>query len=794
MLQEHSHLRPNIDEVIVRLHRILGSEPPSSSLHSVQGNKNTTDSFASSSSTVQTSEGSNGAAAGVNNDLIAIGPTEEERKKVESEEMRRRNENITPMRRGRPNKSTVPGKTLPEAKPDVSSSIVESDSQLHSKGNTSDKLDFADSFSPHSNGSTADSLPASRPPSTLQHSPSLPGFDSALASRGASPLPQRLIPSPSALGKTLPETNRSSHEVQKESNQYSSSRFPSIDEIDRHYSNDRNRSPLSVPPKSDSQPVRSPVSNIPGLSNRSSVSAMAGKFSGMSSASNTGSDQGKRDKRSLTSTTMSGSTAQGSSSPHNHADPQLVAKPFERPSLPSRKQMHKDWLPPNVIDRTVPLKATDKYSRQTDTTQLEKTDKSEVDSSDDDVVPPEDLDAPRRRRPVTMNIAASYEEKLRATAGTTESTKDTVRPGKIKIPPWNQSNEAEEEHVSTIQTSDSSITSKVETPHGNTSKDVNLLDVDPGLTSAPKSSEADPLERTLDNMQKATPPAWDEDDEEMHFLPQPTIGVDKNDLTARGASANLQEHDNATDMPTVLQIRKQYADAATSPRQMTPEAQEAVEDKQASSQSSSQNDSRPIVPPKAMQENHTREVENLVSSFGGVNLRQGRIAKPTPPIKPGSIRGRQRTFESEIPVIHGQSQEAPSISREYAASTELPQQTKRKAPVVAAKPLGIHSRREDMKPWEREEEEKQRVEKYGALRASSPSKTGGETKPPSEAQERFRGVSSLINQWQANAAKGAPGWGTVGTEHKGGGKEHHDEDVLSQRREQRQTRITSREI
>lgn len=853
MLQEQSSNRPSIDEILLRVHRMLGTQPPSSVLDKISAMKSGSVNAPLSSPGPrpnQISSKPTAAAGGVTNDLIEVGQTEADRKRAEDEDLKRRSEAITPMRRGRPTKGAggTPSSTAtsaaaakfeqaaaatlqpsPSMRKSTSSfgNLNSQPSSTQPRPLSPDKgspLGFSDSFAPSKgmmkNGSSKTLIgDSSRPSSALDHSPALPGFDAAnrLESARASPIPPPANASaPTGASNVSSLSNRFEKQgpIQpkpvKEDD--TSSRFPSVEELDRRYPTDNiPAKPSPTELKSPLSPGRSPVStspnlqsSIPGLSNRAPVSAMADKFGAM--ASKRGSIPAQSRPLPLVSGKPSGTSSVGTRWPHQQAQPSgasstsLTGDRLPPPSLPSRKH---DWLQRNGSDTASSAKkAAELPTGQEDP--IEKPDRKTLEengdfSSDEDEMPPEDLDVPVNKRASAIVPSTYAEAKQKALERQQDhvSTKmpSTSIPGKVRTPDWIKGDSGKSPSASTAQTNI-------------TGENVLKLPVATGTSTAldhatrTNSAQFDGLQSGVVDQQKAIAPAWDEDDEEMHFLPQPTLNstpsgrpISQIIPTQAMSSGRLIDFDEEVpversvkvDAGSQAPVGKQYADASTSPGHSSPDIQLQPSIVPAS-------ETLPVLSPKPTQINKTG---NLVSKFEDVRL----SSKPSPPVKPDHIATRQE--KADLPNDARREEEVrplrspPAVASKPANLTSTLSSSADQPPTksstmppssnIGRLPALDRSSKPNMptksstsasllKPWEKEAMEKEQVEKFGSLRSRSPVKqiAGSlndtnkqpppppSSKPKGEAQDRFQGVSSLISQWQANASKGAPGWGTVG--------------------------------
>ncbi|EPQ29681.1 uncharacterized protein PFL1_02901 [Pseudozyma flocculosa PF-1] len=347
LLIEQSTQRPSIDQVILDVHKILGTRPPSSAAHYAQLALSGKIVAPLPSVSVSTRSADNrpvssqsGARPSAEAALISIGPTKQEREEAETRQLAMQTENITPMRRGRPTKQAAPSVT-PDAggsvaarpsspkKPSSHGDRPAATSYAHKRSSPSDSIPaaptsngFDDSFkpgpspsfalragafaplsppskstvtppfsasavpgspislpprpsenagspSPHLlrpiNGASPGPNAGSQAPSPFRHSPALPGF-SATNSPAPSPVPG---PNGADLLRTKPASRLGDDDG-------AAGRFPSVEEIDARYASP---SPVASPPASaSSAPPKTASMQIPGLSSRASVGALAGRI------------------------------------------------------------------------------------------------------------------------------------------------------------------------------------------------------------------------------------------------------------------------------------------------------------------------------------------------------------------------------------------------------------------------------------------------------------------------------------------------------------------------------------
>jgi len=812
MLQEQSTSRPTIDQVITGIHRILGTTPPSSAVHyanlaasgkqmqplpsvvSSSSSKPLSGSGADVAASAMAKLKPNELAGGVDRTLIEMGPSESERRRVEEEEFKKRNEGITPMRRGRPNKAAN-ATAEPPRSPSPFKGSTPSSSAPSQPPKQQQTFGFADSFSPTTITSTGSApAPPSRPGSGMHYSPSMPGMD---ISNRASPLPKAVSP----LGQSNKPTSQ---------DEEASSRFPSVEELDLQYGTGSSprfassRTPVTSPPASlpNSQ---SRASLIPGLSERAPVSAMAGKFGNKSSSASNGAITPPATTPAVTGKwTGAGPSSlakrwphQDSASSSGNSKTPNAAKEAPPPALPSRKPHLKDWLmdddekrsdsskpsspiPVSISPAPVPAAPTSSAATELDV--------EDAESSEEEDSRPEDVNEPvsvARKRQSLMG--KSLFEERRDAARDRNSTWTKPSPaitsgstGKVKKPDWLQQQKEVDEEASPRNR----MSQPLQAEASNTSPSLMKSSHDEGAKDHGGATSA-------------AAPAWDEDDEEMHFLPQPDLNSTQGyeQQVNRQAIAPISTSNRA----------KKYADAATSPGRGTPVAitpTTAAIQPTPTAPPALARTAAPIVPkdqkptsfvsPKPIRSQSIKDVGGLVNKYQDFGLNKGEDSNSstyassssmarskdsdvTPAMPQESAReGGSRIQQRKDSLINGNRPNTITITNNMAAVAPFP-------PVTSSKPSSWSRREGDasrmsasapkksqtMKPWEREAAEKEQVERYGSLRSASPTKTEVERgedgeQGGTEAQERFSGVSSLISQWQANSSKGAPGWGTVG--------------------------------
>lgn len=780
MLQEQSTSRPTIDQVILGIHRILGTTPPASAVHysnlASSGNQvQPLPSVSSASSSCFQNSGTEvaahalakhqavsntGPAGGVSKDLIEMAPSESEQRRVEQEEFKKRSEGITPMRRGRPNRAsnnTAAASASTTVTP-ISSSRPSSPIKISATSpvvplqpSGQQTLGFTDSFSPPKHS-------PSRPESALHYSLNMPGM---VSSNRASPLPPGVLSPPIAPVKSPLQ------------NDEAGSRFPSVEELDLQYGSGYSSKPSNIPSRSRTITIPSSMTStsmsssssrsnlIPGLSERAPVSAMAGKFGSMASNTSNGSTSSLTSPPPSVTNRWTGGGLTGATSvakrwPHQESGgssssrisptlPRDSASPA--PTLPARKPYLHDWLTDKSITAktgssspAIPAPVDSPSSSIEKNSAQEEADSS---SDDDEDEKPEDADETVGHTNHWHGVIGKgvFEERREAAQdrNSTWNKPSTITPsystGKVKTPDWVQQNKESD-----------SVASNNPAP-------------------------SVPFLSTTETKTAAKPPAWDEDDEEMHFIPQPHLDL---------KSDQGFEHQARNQFTDATRIKK-YADASTSPGHNTPTMTSPLLDRhqpyhyRSAAPPPIVKERKPsVLAPKPIRSQSIKDVGGLVSKYQDVNITNDG-SNESASQKQAAIPSSATTNSS---LVQQRKDSLVNGSRPANATSLM-------APprVTASKPTSWSSSQKEssssqatitpknsLKPWEKEALEKEQVHKYGSLRSASPSKIEVESRPEQaaptavrpEAQDRFSGVSSLISQWQSNSSKGAPGWGTVG--------------------------------
>lgn len=602
-----------------------------------------------------------------------------------------------------------------------------------------------------------------------------------------------------------------------------SSRFPSVEELDARYASPPPKS--SVPPTrrwkeeenerdqrtSQAIPRSKTTSNvtIPGLSNRQSLSAIAGKFGGTvgspvtspptssAMAAPSANHQASFDKpsgsvmkrwnhESSASITTAPSTSDRRSSyltaTSTSSSKKLPPAPeMERraPALPQRQPKPKDWLTGDESVEDKPTEDRDAYKSPArygpQSIGVEKLEDAHdaSESSGDEEEGPEDLDKPAARERATPthvagNIVSQRLQARKDSAPTlpAPSKKPTLPPGKIRPPAWIEAEPRssavpkEETEEREKMTSDAEMDKMAQEAEKALEK----------FIGAGASTDDGPSPVSVDaTMTKVSAPApsWDEDDEEMQFIAPPALqgnGAEVSNLVELGTPVHKA--------PPV----KTYVEASTSPMP-SPVSRGPEEQKPLSKEAPAK---PPVVAPKPTRKSTAREVAEIMSKYEGLSTEDPSLSSPSQPESDKLISSPSMAASSngpkpdeqpafdKVPEAVPKQQRKDSMSSTYNGSVPpKPSSSKPSSWQAATKPSGA-GQFAHLKPWEREAAEKAQVEKYGSLRDQDEDEGDGEPSSArlsrkGEAQERFTGVSNLISQWQANAQKGAPGWGTIGS-------------------------------
>ncbi|KAJ1026959.1 hypothetical protein NDA16_002252 [Ustilago loliicola] len=429
MLKEQSTDRPTIDQVIINVHQILGTRPPQAALHYASAAANgkiaaplptlISGAKSSSSDAASSLRQPKPAIGGIDASLISMGPSKKELEQAEAREIELQKQSITPMRRGRPTKPNteassptkkpdediVAKSSSPAPEPPAKSSplwsVPDSAKPSSSGAKTGPLIEgFGDSFSPAAAATSTESPPSlpkrstppsvspdasgdaatkasdravdknllrasstsnapSPAPSPLRHSPALPGFSVA-----PSPAPSPLPP-PLTTGKDAPRPPSGGASTRDEL----TDRFPSLEDLDARYAT--SAAPSSSAPASapSSLPSGGSQVNVPGLANRASVGAMAGRFERPFEPQRPGAPSSRvAPSKSATISAFSASSDSGATSkgrtnsiskrwqPSVIAQDRMAKEPELQPSSAAKKTpASKDWLTGDVSDDEPPV-------------------------------------------------------------------------------------------------------------------------------------------------------------------------------------------------------------------------------------------------------------------------------------------------------------------------------------------------------------------------------------------------------------------------------------------------------
>ena len=894
LLREQSTDRPTIDEVLVRVHQLLGSVPPASAVHyarqAAQGKQAlplpTVVSSTSSSRTglgsgvgpgarslddtvlvqvaqqrVAAAAGPTASGGGINragargsgagpSDLISVVAPPQTQRDAERAEAEALKQSITPMRRGRPTKGgagpapatstpastasrpELPLKSADRSRPRPAASIVRNltgdnkassssasaaaaaatmvpgglvasrGSRFSTQASPSSSSrpsilgtgsgGFDDSFAP-SPSARSDTVPvtsaggADRRSPLLQHSPEMPGFSSPVVSSGIPLQSEQSAATASASAALSKATNGTSDDGDV------SSRFPSVEELDARYQNKTKPSASSFDaPFSSSAAASRTNSRISptvshSVSHRESVGAMASRFS----SSGTSSSSQARLAEGSGSTTSGAGGGVGSLAkrwPHaatvNSPSPTLpprsspVLEKHAAPSPPATAQKPpRDWLTGDDTEEApVPASVA--------TSPVEERQQPQEQDSDDEPEGPEDLTAGK-------SVAERYGQ------------------GAVKSAPPPLPSSAKPA-VAATRSGEVASTGAAKSPV-EVQRDVDFEDEDDRdlatiegrLPQARSQKQTEEVEPPLP-ARRVQAPGWDEMDDESEMralsqkplapsgeqapLPSPRkttapTAVVKPPVASPPSSAGADLGESLSAQPQSkpqIQLQaqpKQYADAATSPVAADEEVKHEL----------------PTAPGKAGPSISER-MQGLKMAASGSSSGSA-AAKPSPSVSPVSLptstAGGSSIRDRYKPASSAAGGGAVSSSVNSNASYEPAVITPRVVASAKTSDIGVVKARppppaSSLKPWEREaaaaaEVSRGSLVRNDALKASvdddaagasgsgaSASGTDGTAKPPSEAQERFRGVSDLISRWQQNSASRTPGWGRIGEEPSSG--------------------------
>uniref|UniRef100_V5GH73 non-specific serine/threonine protein kinase n=2 Tax=Kalmanozyma brasiliensis (strain GHG001) TaxID=1365824 RepID=V5GH73_KALBG len=824
---------------------------------------------------------------GIDANLISMGPSKKELEKAEARELELQAQSITPMRRGRPNKPAASSVDSPVRR--FEEEVPKASSPAPSKAETSTKPaplwsvpekpalsvktgplieGFGDSFAPVSSDSNAESSPVvskrstESPPvlpkrpspsslspaasgettdrpldknllrassngpspalSPLRHSPALPGFNVAPSPISTPPPPattSRDAPAPAAEQKSGTPRDELTD------------RFPSLEDLDAKYA-----TPASITaPVSSSSDSSAPTSapsgtrnavNVPGLANRASVGAMAGRFERPFEPQRVGSGRAPLHKSATISGFSTADSKPRAGSVSKRWQPSIIAhdqigqsKDSKPPSAPSdsKAQPSKDWLTGDVSDEDDTKPAARAQDKETETKiyatkpqapsnakkQLDAGEEIDVDepSSDEGEAGPEEAVAQRPNLPPRLGAdrLSSFQSRASASSApsqpesqeqsTDSKTSKPERPritaGRVKAPSW-LVDAVDSPTAAERLMSSSSITSIGSGGLGGSLKSPAAELVSPitDVTAAEQLDEAarqaqDQLEALLRGPADEAPTKEEEVDEQSPTLPS-VVKVkapawddddeeDEKEMSAlpkpdlqTGRSNGTSAEERKTSPPAVA-----YAPVLPANKPSSSSVASRWNPSQSQAQPSQRKD---LVDAATSPASIPSPVESVKDKFGSFSITPASETEP----------------ERHAPTAMRPSSIVAQRSQQYAspaaqASEPAVIQPKRPTPIRPAK--GSHLRGYSvstsgaggLKPWEREAAQsaaasKGAIVKNSALPAASTTRLHGREDEQEDAprngaggdDERFKGVSSLISRWQQNVESNAPGWGRIG--------------------------------
>ncbi|CBQ73483.1 related to ARK1-Actin Regulating Kinase [Sporisorium reilianum SRZ2] len=877
MLKEQSTDRPTVDQVILNVHQILGTRPPQAAVHYAQaaasgkiaaplptlvsgGSKTLSASDAASSSPAKSKP-----TGGIDANLISMGPSKKELEQAEARQLELQAQSITPMRRGRPTKSSAetvdsPAKKLDEGLLKSSSPPAPSASEAPAKSTPLWKVPdakpssvktrpliegFGDSFAPAPTSAGPESPPvlpkrptpssvspeasgnavgaseraidknllrassASTAPSPalspLRHSPALPGF-SVAPSPAASPLPVSSTAKDAPPAAPAP-AQKSGGTPRDEL----TDRFPSLEELDARYatpaasSSPSSSAPASAPSSLPSAGAGGQVS-VPGLANRASVGAMAGRFerpfepqpqrpgSGRTAFSKSATISAFSGMGDSASRARSGSVSnrwQPSVIAHDRVGKEHEPKMSGASSSLRKTPASKDWLTGDVSDqeeeqRTEAAGAAQPRAASRSPSAAQRGAAQEVeadDASSDDDEPAEPEEAVAQRPALPPRLSADRLSSFTGAAGrpahaapmqadedgangkTSRPERPRITPGRVKAPSWLvdavDSPTAAERLMSTSQGASAGY-GGLKSPGAA----AELL-VSP-VTDATAAEQLDEAARraqhqleallrgpaedeepgpVLASVAKVKAPAWDddvgEDVREMKALPKPDI------LAGMGKAANGQKPSPPPVLPATskpasssLSTMGSRSDSQPDPSQLQPQLQE-----------------KQLVDVAAS----PATVDTVKDKLSAISLTapEQPAAVSSGPAKPSTLAAQRGAHDVAEPAV---------------------MQPKRPTPIRPPKSAhlrsGSSSTAGGLKPWEREAAQSAAASKNGVVKSSAlPAASTMRLHAVDDAdrgaggageEDRFSGVSSLISRWQQNVESNAPGWGRIGGKARAG--------------------------
>lgn len=822
---------------------------------------------------------------GIDANLISMGPSKRELEQAEAKQLELQAQSITPMRRGRPTKAPAESNDSPAKKLD--DDLIQSDSPAPPASAASAKNapswtvpeskrpsvktgplieGFGDSFAPVAPASvTSESSPAlpkrpspsfgspeassdsastsdrpidrnllrassSNAPSPaltpLRHSPALPGF-SAVPSPAASPL------APSTKDQPRPPSAQKSGTPRDEL----ADRFPSLEDLDAKYaipatstapapsppSSNATASASSSLPSGGSTADKGHVS-VPGLSNRTSVGAMAGRFERPFEPQRPGSGRTPLQKSATVSgfltsdhrpSARSGSVSnrwQPSIIAHDRADKELHQhQTFTTASL-KKAAASKDWLTGDVSDqeddkpaedaaeeKEAKIYATQPQAPSSDPSAAKpdaagrEIEADEASSDEDELAQPEEAVAQRPTlpprlsadrmssflsRPTASQSAQPEEDGVNGKAAKPERPR--IVPGRVKAPSW-LVDAVDSPTAAERLISNSSMLS----PGAVGSDSLKLAAADSLVSPVTDATAAEQLDEAARQAQ-----------DQLEALLR---GPEENSMSTQKQEEQEAQEKMEEESPTMPSTAKVKAPAwddedEEGEREMNalpkPELQAGVANGGGKA-------SPPLVATSGKQSEEqtlpkpSSSSSNIASRWGAASQAQSQPSQrkdvqlvdvatsPAPAsVSVDSVKDR---------FNHLSLNRKPDISPDTAAPQHIPAKPSGASQRSMAEPMVIQPKRptpirpqkkdhlrstsiSTLKPWEREAAQSAAaasggIIKNSALPAASTARLQSNDAPDAEVDaERFKGVSSLISRWQASVESNAPGWGKIGSD------------------------------
>ncbi|SNX87187.1 related to ARK1 - Actin Regulating Kinase [Melanopsichium pennsylvanicum] len=843
MLKEQSTDRPTIDEVIINVHQILGTRPSQAALHyanaaasgKIAGPVPTLVSGAklSSASAAPSLPSRAKPAGGIDSNLISMGPSQKELEQAEARELELQKQSITPMRRGRPTKSTVGNSDSPSSTPQDASVKSGSPAPMSPEARkksstpawslpdpkpTSVKTatlieGFGDSFTP-ANPTATESPPIlpkrPSPPSVspvvsgdvapgtaseravdknllrasssfdapspalspLRHSPALPGF-SVAPSPAASPPPP---PPPVKVAASGPKGSTPRDEL--------TDRFPSLEDLDAKYAIPASISPASAPATAPSNPPATSSNHVdvPGLANRASVGAMAGRFERPFEPQKAGSGRAPLSKSATISAFSLNDGGKGrSGSVSKRWQPSVFAhdraKELESQSVSSirKSPASRDWLTGDVSEDEEPKK----HPQQDEDMKIYATqprapfsppapnagkeiEVEEPSSDEEEPSQPEEAVAQRptllphlstdRLSSFNSRSAPSSEAEEVVNGSESKPERPRITPGRVKAPSW-LVDAVDSPTAAERLMSSTSVNSHVRSPAAELVSPITDATAAEQLDEAARQAQ-DQLEAllrgpadeatlnnattevaktmgeesspTVSSMAKVKAPAWDEDEgdqDEMSAVPKPSL-ADKSSLSGSTPENNVATANAEASVPALASHVKNISSSSISSRwNSQPQQSGAKEERQLVDVATS-----PASPSSLASASidSVKDRLNIVSLASSITF-----------TKPSEEKSELTLFRPKSIIAQRQAQFNPASSTNSSSAsssaTSGPQhsepliiQPKRPTPVRPNK--GAHLRGSSfvsssagggMKPWEREAALSAAAQKGGIIKNSA---------------------------------------------------------------------------